>query len=193
MRRYVRFAWVATLLLGVFLAATGGALARQASGLPPEMLDKTWRLVSLQAPGQSAEDTRGKGLTIVFSADGKVSGSGGCNSFNSTYEATSSGTLTIKQPFAATLKACEDAVSNLEQQYFTAIGTIDRYALDGATGLRLGYAAGKGELLYETAARPTMPATGGASDLAAVLLGLAALVLLAGLWLRTRASAVAVK
>jgi len=45
--------------------------------------------VSLQAPGQPAQDTRGKGLAIQFSADGKVGRSGGCNSFSATYEATS--------------------------------------------------------------------------------------------------------
>ena len=70
------------------------------------MLDKTWNLVSLTARGQPAQDTKGKGLTILFSANGKVSGFGGCNNFSAAYEATSSGTLTIKQPITSTTKAC---------------------------------------------------------------------------------------
>src|SRR5262245_54193812 len=185
MRMHTHFAIAAAMLLGALLAATGGALAAsQAAGLPPQMLDKTWNLVSLQPPGQPAQDTRGKGLTIQFSADGHVSGSGGCNSFSAGYEATGSTGLTIKQPIAATAKACKEAVNDLEVQYFDALGKIDRYALNGATGLKIGYDSGNGELSYETATPTQMPVTGGADEYATALLGLAALVLAAGLWLR---------
>lgn len=190
MRRCYHAAFAAAVLLGALLASTGGVLAgAQGGGLPPEMLGKTWNLVSLQASGQPAQDTRGKGLTIQFGADGNVSGSGGCNNFSATYETTGAGALTIKQPIAATAKACEDAVDTLERQYFDALSKIDRYALNGATGLKIGYDTGKGELVYESGAPTTLPTTGDAGDHAAALLALSGLALAAGLWLRVRATA----
>ena len=61
-----------------------------------------------------------------------------------------------------------------------ALSKVDRYALNGATGLKIGYDTGKGELVYETAAPATLPVTGGAGENAAALLGLAAAVLATG-------------
>ena len=137
------------------------ARAGQATaGLPSEMLDTTWNLVSLQPDGQVAQDVAGGGITIMFTAQGEFSGSGGCNSYSGTYEAPGGQALTIKQPIAATRMACEDPAGSLEFQYFDALGTVQSYTLDGATrtaarprrqrqaGLRIGsarYAARDGQ------------------------------------------------
>ncbi|MEZ4770063.1 MAG: META domain-containing protein [Caldilineales bacterium] len=51
----------------------------------------------------------GTSVTLAFGADGSVPGSDGCNNFSTTYTEDGS-SLTITQPMASTMMACEDVV-----------------------------------------------------------------------------------
>ena len=58
-----------------------------------------------------------------------VSGSGGCNTYHGTYEA--SGTSLTFGPLAATRKMCEQDVSTQEQQYLAALDATASFTIDG--------------------------------------------------------------
>ena len=56
-------------------------------------------------------------VTAVFAADGKLTGTGGCNTYNTTYTTTDSNGLTLGQ-IASTAMACAGQRMQIEQEYF---------------------------------------------------------------------------
>jgi heat shock protein HslJ len=70
-------------------------------------------------------------LTADFSADGKLSGSAGCNNYTATYEA--SGKSIKIGPAASTRKMCADPAGIMEQetQYLKALETAASYRVEG--------------------------------------------------------------
>lgn len=71
----------------------------------------------------------GATLTLNFGDDGSVSGSDGCNQFNTTY-VQSVNNLTIAQPGAMTMMACSAAIMNQAESYLGALaGTTTFTAL----------------------------------------------------------------
>lgn len=66
-------------------------------------------------------------VTAVFSADGQLSGSGGCNTYGATYATSGSNQIAIG-PVAATAMAClDEGVMQTEQEYFAALGKVTTY------------------------------------------------------------------
>jgi putative lipoprotein len=81
-----------------------------------------------------AEDIDGGGVidnahsTIMFEADGKLSGSGGCNNFSG--QAKVDGYKMEIGPLAATQRACVPALSDQEQKFFQAITNTRSFEID---------------------------------------------------------------
>jgi heat shock protein HslJ len=151
----------AFLLLAAAPAAEGAAAVGQGGvSLPPALLNVEWSLVTMNLGGRPAEDVTGAGMTITFSADGQVSGSGGCNRFSGGYTGDESGGLRIPGPLASTLILCEQAVSEREARYLSALPEVRGYALDGTGRLQLRFDQPDRQLIY---VRPpgSMPQTGG--------------------------------
>jgi heat shock protein HslJ len=147
LRAAVPAAFAFVLLAGVAAAAPG---------LPPQVVGPEWRLVSYQGADGQTTDVSANGITIRFSADGTVSGSGGCNAFRGTYTADTNGALTVSQ-VVATLRACLDEnKTNWETRYFAALQTVSAYKLDG-DWVQLVFAGGGGLLTFA----PVQPASGG--------------------------------
>ena len=73
----------------------------------------------------------GSKLTADFSADGRLSGSAGCNNYTATYEA--SGKSIKIGPAASNRKACADPAGVMEQetQYLKALETVATYRVEG--------------------------------------------------------------
>ena len=71
----------------------------------------------------------GTELTANFGADGKLSGSAGCNNYMASYQ-TDGNKISIG-PAASTKKACEQAVMDQETQYLAALSTAATYRIDG--------------------------------------------------------------
>jgi predicted secreted protein/heat shock protein HslJ len=160
-------ALLAALIAGVFcVMATAPALAQsdatsglrlvvkqvdtpaQVASLPKELLDRNWNLVSLQRAPQNVQNTTGAGLTIRFSADGKVSGSGGCNSFGGAYAVGANRSIKLSQ-LSSTLRACAaPAINTLEQEYLSALQSASSYTLDGQSRFQLSYNNGQGRLSF---------------------------------------------
>ena len=78
-------------------------------------------------------------ITLQF-ADGRASGSGGCNQYNATY--TASGSALTFGPIASTKRAClEDDRNRQEVAYFEALSKVASYSMT-ADRLTLRDAAG---------------------------------------------------
>jgi heat shock protein HslJ len=166
------------LMLGLMVALAvlglGGVLpaAAQGDALPAELLDKEWPLASLQRAPGDVVDTTGKGITLQFAADGSVSGSDGCNRFGGAYTVGAGGQMTITLG-PSTLIACEQAISDLAQEYTQALGKVASYSTS-AGSLQLSDSAGQAALTYTTGGPTTLPATGAGDELGGLLLTLAA-------------------
>ncbi len=76
-----------------------------------------WRLTELNG----AAPVEGSSITVQFSEDGSVAGSGGCNRFNAGFAASDNG-VEVKEPMASTAMACDEAVMEQETAFFTALG-----------------------------------------------------------------------
>jgi heat shock protein HslJ len=64
----------------------------------------------------------------VFTEDGKVSGTAGCNSYSGTYT-TSGSEIEIKQPMASTMMACPEPVMKQEADYFLALAAAKSFII----------------------------------------------------------------
>ena len=152
--------WVGALMVGgLMLAGCGafeatptpmvydgpGMVAPTPAGGSPDtsgLAGTAWTLTGID--GATVEP--GVGATLVFGTDGKVSGSGGCNSFGGDYSVSGS---TIRfSAIASTLMACDDPKMGVEQQYLGALqGTVgfslsgNALVISGAKGVRLTFAA----------------------------------------------------
>ncbi len=73
-----------------------------------------------------AENTR---VTVLFGADGAVSGRGGCNSFTGSYEVDGEG-LSFG-PLASTMMACVDPVMEQEQRFHQMLSSAHLVRRDG--------------------------------------------------------------
>jgi len=100
---------------------------------PAEGISGTsWDLVEM---GTTAEFARIV-PTIEFGADGRVSGSAGCNTFNGTY--TLDGQTIALGPLAATKMACEPPASAVEAEYLAALSGVAAWSIEPDGSLVLG-------------------------------------------------------
>jgi heat shock protein HslJ len=72
----------------------------------------------------------GSQITADFRADGKLSGSGGCNQYNAQYTITASNGITITQSIT-TLMACAEPVMQQETQYLSLLQQATKYEITG--------------------------------------------------------------
>ncbi len=107
-----------------------------------------WRLVSMGRVGAETNVTSGTTVTLKFSNDGRISGSGGCNSYGGSYKVVGD-QITFSQVFS-TRRACIDADGNRkEAQYFSALGLALRFRLI-STRLSIYYDGGRSILDFVT-------------------------------------------
>jgi heat shock protein HslJ len=69
-------------------------------------------------------------ITAQFTADGKVSGSAGCNRYSATYS-TKGSSIEITSEIASTMMACEQEIMDQEQAYLQALKGIKTYSIAG--------------------------------------------------------------
>jgi heat shock protein HslJ len=120
----------AVLLAGVVvvaLAACGGSSA----GSNP-LSNTQWQVTDYANPaqptGMSTVLLRST-LTAEFSADGKISGSAGCNSYSGTYTVQGE-SLTVSSPLAVTMMMCAEDVMAQETVFLTNLQAVKGYKLE---------------------------------------------------------------
>lgn len=94
-----------------------------ASSIPPVGV---WQLEQLGDAAPTAEAP----ITARFGADGSLSGSSGCNRFTGRYE-VSGNTITVAEPLASTMMACDEAVMAQEAAFLAALQGVQTFELDG--------------------------------------------------------------
>jgi len=89
-----------------------------------DLTGKVWALTQLA----SKPPVAGTGISAQFGADGKVSGSAGCNRYTGTYT-TSGNSITFSSPMATTMMMCDAPVMEQESAYLKALGEAKTYAV----------------------------------------------------------------
>ncbi len=122
-----RIAFSAILLI-ILLVITGcssnGAVVGGAS--TGSLTGKVWALTTLNGKTTAPN----AGISALFTTNGKVSGSSGCNQYSTSYT-TSGSNITITAPAASTMMMCEQAVMDQETAYLKALGDAKTYAIHG--------------------------------------------------------------
>jgi len=121
---------------GASSASQAEAAAPTAPAGPAELTAGGWRLETLGA----ASPVPGTEVSVVFAADGRITGTGGCNRFSGSYETGEGGALSFS-PLAATRMACPPEITSQEDSFFVALGRVTRFDIEGD---RLSLAASDG-------------------------------------------------
>jgi heat shock protein HslJ len=115
----------------VLTAADGATLLTYSAGTAT-LAGTSWTATGINnGKGAVVAQAGTDNVTIDFGTDGTVSGSSGCNTYNGNYTADA-GTISFG-PLAQTMKACEDAIMQIEQQYTAALAASTVYQLEGST------------------------------------------------------------
>lgn len=97
------------------LVGADGKLLAQLKEQANRLAGTSWQVTGVNNGRQAVVGVlAGTSLTMVFGNDGKLSGSGGCNNFNTTYQADG-GTLRIDAP-AATRMMCAQPEGRMAQE-----------------------------------------------------------------------------
>lgn len=108
----------------------------EAGGCPPTLSLRGPRWALAELPG-AAPDPQGPAPVrpeLVFGADGRLSGSSGCNRLQGHYRQAADGALTLGR-LSTTMRACVGGMVQ-EQQLLQALGRVARHELQGQS-LRL--------------------------------------------------------
>jgi heat shock protein HslJ len=113
------------------VALTGGCVSLGGKSTE-DITNAEWRAVAIN--GHPAVSTQ-KPASLLLGADGRASGSGGCNQWFSTYR--SSGQAISFGQVGSTRMGCDGPVSEQEKTYFDILRAVDRYSLGNARTLTL--------------------------------------------------------
>ncbi len=139
-------------LFALVLAAAGCVATLPTTGDAADLAGSGWRLVS--ADGVPA----GPEATITFSADGRVSGTAGCNRFMGTYEQV--GTALSLSPLGTTQMACEAPATAQERRVLDALAAVTRAEVEDG---RLALSGGDRRLVWAPSATASATASGSAT------------------------------
>jgi heat shock protein HslJ len=116
--------------------------------------DRYWSLETFGARGVAVPPLEGTEITLALSSDGRVSGTGGCNRYFTSYESGEAGALSFGQ-IGLTRMACPTELMDQETAFLQALGDMARYEVDGDR-LRLLTEDGTGALTFFEIAAPAV-------------------------------------
>lgn len=97
----------------------------------PEIINKYWKLMELRGKKVQHNQKNNREPHMVLKTDGnKVHGSGGCNTFNGSYDLMEGNRITFSK-LATTLMACENMET--EQEFFKVLEMADNYFISADT------------------------------------------------------------
>lgn len=112
------------------LLAANGAVLSTFTAQTQSLAATSWRATGINNGRQALVSLiADSSVTLAFAADGKVSGSAGCNNFTSTY-LVAGNTLRFT-PAAATRRMCEAGVMEQEQAFLRALETVATMRMEG--------------------------------------------------------------
>jgi heat shock protein HslJ len=141
MKTTIRFLMAAVLAVGM----TGWAAANDENRLT----NTRWRLVSFTESNTESPALEGPDVMLEFRTNGRVGGSGGCNSFGGEY--TAQGDRLEFGAVMSTKRACMDeGRMQQEQRFFQALQSARSFELAEGT-LKVSYDEGRGVLTFARA------------------------------------------
>ena len=113
------------------LLSADGAVLSALTAQPQSLAGTAWRATGINnGKGSVAGLVAGSSVTMAFTADGKVSGSAGCNNYTGGYQAD--GSKLRFTPAAATRRMCATpGVMEQEQAFFEALETVATMRMEG--------------------------------------------------------------
>lgn len=112
------------LCAGMLILSACGSSAVQGGG--GDVTGKVWALTALN--GQPI--VTGTGISAQFTANGKVSGSAGCNQYTGMYTVSGSN-ITFDPSIAITMMACPQPIMDQESAYLKMLGEAKTYSVKG--------------------------------------------------------------
>lgn len=131
----------------ILAIAAGLILSACAPTGPGSASTKTASAAALQAGEWRVEDIAGAGVidnshaTLLFGAEGNLSGSASCNRLIATY--TVEGNKLKISPAGTTMMACPPALMNQERKLIDLLGTVTHFSIDQTGTLTLESASGE--------------------------------------------------
>ncbi|HRL12527.1 MAG TPA: META domain-containing protein, partial [Aggregatilineales bacterium] len=92
------------------------------------LTDGSWQLIAFARDGEQTPVIEGTQISAVFDAEGRIGGSGGCNSYGGTFSAAEGG-LTFDGLFSTERACLEEGVMEQERAYFDALQAATRYSI----------------------------------------------------------------
>ena len=116
--------------------ASGKASATFQATAAPSLTSNPWDVISFNNGKQAVVSVNPAApMTAVFTADGKVSGSAGCNSYTGGYQVD--GNKIKIGPLATTQKACPQPIMEQETQFLKALQSSATWSIfNGVLGMR---------------------------------------------------------
>ena len=103
-----------------------------------------WTSVTNQTTKQTTTVPTPENYTIIFNADGTLTGKADCNSFSGTYSQANGFTIKLGP---STMAYCGE--TSLDQQYLQLLSSVAAGGPDGAGGLALETAGGEQRMLFK--------------------------------------------
>lgn len=134
-------------------AKTQQVLVREPAS-PPETLEGRWDLRGIGPVGSEQPAMAENQIFIVFSADGKISGSGGCNRYFGGWGHPEGvkDALRIWRT-GSTRMACPEPILTQEYRFLEELARVSTYRIEG-NELRLYYDEGRGILRFARGVNP---------------------------------------
>ena len=141
-----------TRLLAGFLLLALAACASVGPASTASLANTAWTLVSYGKPGSEQSIVPDTSVTLKLDADGKASGSGGCNSYGGGYELKDQ--TIVFNNVAATLMACADSKAmQQETDFFHALGAAGTFDVS-QNSLKIYYDNKSGVLIFSKTPTP---------------------------------------
>jgi len=141
--------WFWVVGLGLIVVMTLAACAPAAAPTPASANSITgivWQWVSVtnQTTQETTTVPNPESYTIIFNADGTLTGKADCNSFSGTYSQANGFSIKLGP---STMAYCGEA--SMDQQYLQLLGSVAAGGPDGAGGLALETAGGEQRMLFK--------------------------------------------
>ena len=146
--RRTRSAPLLTVVVLILGACTDATVATTEPTPAEELVGSAWIVTSINGQGVVPAAPP----TMAFGADGKISGTGGCNQYSAPYE-TTGGTIAIGD-ISSTLMLCEGAAGTQESVFLAALRGATAWRLDDDGALHLD---GVGEIIADPATQAPTP------------------------------------
>ena len=123
-------------LPAVLLGSVLACWSTSALAVKQKLTERPWTIVWLHGVDLVA----GKAATLSFDADGRLSGSGGCNRLSGSYTLSGDGSTIAISNVSSTRMLCEGPVMSFERALIAALQSVGSASIDKDDRLVLGRA-----------------------------------------------------